>query len=86
MYEVIFTETSKKQFENLNSNVQIEIRNKLKKVSLNPEKELLKLKKSKYYYVRISAYRVIIDWIENELIIDVIKIGHRAIIYKEMGI
>lgn len=86
MYEIRFKKSAQKYFYNLHSNTQKEIISKLRKISLNPQKELLKLKKRKEYYFRVSSYRIIVDLLKNELIVDVIKIGHRAVIYRQMGI
>ena len=46
----------------------------------------MKLRNCEYYYFRISAYRIIAALKEKELIVEIIKVGHRGFIYKEMGI
>jgi mRNA interferase RelE/StbE len=86
MYEIIFTKVAKEQFLDLNKNVKKEVINKLRRVSKNPQKELLKLRSNEYYYFRISAYRIIVNLKQKELIVEIIKIGHRGFIYKEMDI
>jgi mRNA interferase RelE/StbE len=86
MFSVIFTDLAKSQLSKLNENVKQEIANKLRKISINPKKELMKLEKCEYYYFRISVYRIIMNLKEKELIVEVIRMGHRGFIYKEMGI
>jgi mRNA interferase RelE/StbE len=81
-YEITFTDTSRKQFRKLEKDVQERIIKALKRIRIRPESFVKKLVGDPGYRLRVGDYRVILDIYKSELIILVIKIGHRKNIYK----
>lgn len=83
-YEIIFTDTSRKQFKKLEKNIQERIIKALERIRIRPEAHVKKLVGDPGYRLRVGEYRVIIDIYKDKLIILVIKIGHRKNIYKNL--
>jgi mRNA interferase RelE/StbE len=82
-YEIIFTDTTRKQFLKLEKKMQERIIKVLERIRIRPEAHVKKLVGDPGYRLRVGEYRVIIDIIKEKLIILVIKIGHRKNIYKK---
>jgi len=83
-YEIIFTDTSRKQFKKLEKDAQERIIKALERIRIRPEAHVKKLVGDPGYRLRVGEYRVIIEIEKDELIILVIKIGHRKNIYKKL--
>ena len=83
-YEIVFTDTSRKQFKKLEKNVQERIIKTLERIRIRPEVHVKKLIGDPGYRLRVGEYRVIIDIYKDKLIILVIKVGHRKNIYKNL--
>jgi len=83
-YEIIFTDTSRKQFRKLEKDVQERIVKALERIRIRPEVHVKKLVGDPGYRLRVGEYRVIIDIYKDRLIILVIEIGHRKNIYKNL--
>jgi len=81
-YEITFTDTSRRQFIKLEKDVQERIIKALERIRIRPESHVKKLVGDPGYRLRVGDYRVILDIYKSELIILVIKIGHRKHIYK----
>ncbi|MDG6218911.1 MAG: type II toxin-antitoxin system RelE/ParE family toxin [Candidatus Thermoplasmatota archaeon] len=82
-YEITFTDTSRRQFRKLEKDVQERIIKALERIRIRPESYVKKLVGDPGYKLRVGDYRVILDIQKSELIILVIKIGHRKNIYKD---
>jgi len=82
MYEIIFSQTAEKQLKKLEKNVQKRIINALERIRICPEKYVRKIVNDPGYRLRVGEYRVIMDIDEGDLLILVIKVGHRRRIYK----
>jgi mRNA interferase RelE/StbE len=82
-YEITFTDTSRRQFRKLEKDVQERIIKALERIRIRPESYVKKLVGDPGYRLRVGDYRVILDIEKSELIILVIKIGHRKNIYKD---
>ena len=80
-YEITFTDTSRKQFHKLEKSIQERIIKALERIRIRPENYVKKLIGGQGYRLRVGDYRVILDIQKSELIILVIKIGHRKKIY-----
>lgn len=85
-YVVVFKKTALKELQNLPNKIQQKILDAVQLLALNPNTELLQIKKMKgadsLYRFRINDYRVVY-LIENNLIkITIIKIGNRKDVYE----
>ena len=83
-YEIIFTDTSRKQFKKLEKDIQERIVKALERIRIRPEAHIKKLVEDPGYRLRVGEYRIILDIEKEKLIILVIKIGHRKNIYKKL--
>lgn len=81
LYEIIFSIKAKKQLLKLERNIQERIISSLERIRIRPETFITKLVGDKGYKLRVGDYRVIMDIDDNNLIILVIKVGHRKNIY-----
>ena len=81
MYEVVFSLKVKKQLLKLDKDIQERIISSLERIRIRPGAFITKLVGDPGYKLRIGDYRVIMDIDKNNLIILVIKVGHRKNIY-----
>ena len=86
MYSLHFLTSAKKELAKLDSVTQKNIKEKLIILTENPEvlKNNIKALKGKYkgkFRLRVHQYRVIFQIKENELIVTIIRIGHRKEVY-----
>jgi len=81
LYEIVFSLKAKKQLMKLERNIQERIISSLERIRIRPEAFIAKLVGDPGYKLRIGDYRVIMDIDKNNLIILVIKVGHRKNIY-----
>ena len=84
MYEVIFSENARKQFSKLEKSIQERILATLERARIRPEAHLERLVGFPYFKLKASDYRIIIELDRGNLIIHVIKIGHRKNIYDKL--
>ena len=82
MYEIIFSQKAKKQLFKLEKNTQERIITTLERIRIRPEAYITKLVGDPGYKLRVGGYRLIMDIDNNNLLILVIKVGHRKDIYK----
>ena len=82
-YEIVFTDTSRKQLQKLEKDTQERIVKALERIRIRPEVRIKKLVGDPGYRLRVGEYRVIIDIYKDRLVILVIKIGHRKSIYNK---
>ena len=83
MYEIIFSQKAKKQLFRLEKNIQERIITALERIRIRPEAYITKLVGGPGYKLRVGDYRLIMDLDNNNLLILVIKVGHRKNIYKK---
>ncbi len=83
MYEIIFSRKAKKQLFKLERTIQEKIIFALERIRIRPEDYLTKLVGDPGYKLRVGDYRVIMDIDKTNLLVLVIKIGHRRDIYKK---
>ena len=83
MYEIIFSNKAKKQLFKLEKNIQERIIAALERIRIRPESYIKKLVGDPGYKLRVGDYRVIMDIDNNNLLILVIKVGHRRDICKK---
>ena len=83
MYEIIFSNKAKKQLFKLEKNIQERTIAALERIRIRPESYIEKLIGDPGYKLRVGDYRVIMDIDNNDLLVLVIKVGHRRNIYKK---
>jgi mRNA interferase RelE/StbE len=82
-YTVILSKKAQKQLDTLSDTVAMPILNAIEGLEVNPRPAgYIKLKGRDGYRIRSGNYRIIYDIIDNELIIDIITLGHRKDIYE----
>ena len=82
-YTIVLSRNAQKQLDKLSNQIAKPIINAISELKDNPRpKGFKKLKGRDGYRIRVGNYRIIYNIIENELIIDVITLGHRKEIYK----
>ncbi len=86
MYELHFLTSAKKEFKKLDTTAQKTIKEKLLTLISNPEilKNNIKPLKGEYkgkYRLRIKQYRVVFQVKDEELIILIVRIGHRKEVF-----
>ena len=82
MYELKFTDTSKRQFSKLEKTTQQRILLALERIRIRPNYFVKKLVSNPYYRLRVGDYRIILDIKRNEMAIMIIEVGHRRNIYQ----
>jgi len=82
LYEIIFSQKAKKQLFKLEKNTQERIIAVLERIRIRPETYITKLIGDPGYKLRVGDYRLIMDIDNNNLLILVVKVGHRKDIYK----
>ena len=85
MYDIQIELKAKKFLQNIQNPVKSKIVSKIQSLSENPRPHLCKkLKKSVYYRIRVSDYRIIYKIEDDILKVIVITIGHRKDIYNRI--
>lgn len=82
MYSILLVKNVEKFLDTLNEKDRERIIKGLEKLRIRPEAYLKRLVGEKTYKFRVGDYRLIIDLKKEELIVLVIKIGHRKNVYK----
>lgn len=81
-YTAVLSKKAQKQLDKLPDNIAEPIFNAILELEENPRPAgNKKLKGRDGYKIRIGNYRLIYEIFDNELIIDVIALGHRKNIY-----
>ena len=83
MYNVIFSDLASKQLKKLEKNIQNRILSALERIRLRPESYVKKLVGESGFRLRVGDYSAILDIQRHELLILVIKVGHRRNIYQK---
>ncbi|MBD3310841.1 type II toxin-antitoxin system RelE/ParE family toxin [Candidatus Woesearchaeota archaeon] len=81
MYEVIISTRALKQISKLDKDIQERIYKVLERIRTRPEAHVTKLVGDTAYKLRVGDYRLLIDINQQQLIVLVIKAGHRKNIY-----
>ncbi len=82
MYEINYSNSAIRFLKKLSKDKQKHILSVLERARIRPEKHFERLVGEKTYKIRAGKYRIIADVYNKELLILVIKIGHRKNIYK----
>jgi len=86
MYQLVFLSSAQKEFKKIDSAMQKSIKEKLILLCENPEvlKNNIKALKGGHkgkFRLRVHQYRVIFQIKEGELLITIIRVGHRKEVY-----
>ncbi len=82
-YTAVLSKKAQKQLDKLSDNVAEPILEAIGNLEENPRPQgYKKLKGRDGYRIRIGNYRVIYDIFDNELIVNIITLGHRKDIYE----
>ena len=82
MFDLFFTDESKRFLKKLNKQDSTRIISTLERCRIRPHSHVKKLISSPYFRLRVGDYRVILDIKAGKLLIIVVEIGHRKNIYK----
>jgi mRNA interferase RelE/StbE len=84
MYKVLITKTAEKQLKKLSADHQRKIAAMIVSLGIEPRpfgsKRLTGTKNT--YRVRTGDYRIIYDIFEKEVLVSVLKLGHRKDVYR----
>lgn len=83
MFEILFSEKAERELKKLEKETQKRIIAVLERARLRPEDHFQKLVGETAYKLRAGDYRIIADIKQKQLLILVIKIGHRKKICKK---
>lgn len=82
LYSLNFSKQALKELEKINEPYYTNIKQAIANLTENPRPQgYKKLKGRDGYRIRVSNYRIIYNIFDNELIIDIIRLGHRKDIY-----
>ncbi len=82
-YTILLSKKAQKQLDKLSDNIAEPILLAIAQLENNPRPNgCKKLKGRDGYRIRTGDYRIIYNILDNELIIDVINLGHRKSIYE----
>lgn len=84
IYTVTWSPKSKKRLNKLEQKITISIIKKVEEIKTNPFHFLERLTKIKAFKLRVGDYRVIIEINGNERKLEVLALGHRKDVYKEI--
>ncbi len=85
IYQVIWSEKAKKDLQELDKKISNRIISKVEYIKEQPFSYIKHLINIPLYSLRVGNYRVILDIKNKQMMIFVVKIGHRKNIYKELG-
>ena len=83
-YTLKFIGSAVRDLERIDIPFQKIIKEKLLILASNPEaltNNITRMANSKYYRLRVGSYRVIFERREKELVILIVRIGHRSEVY-----
>ncbi|CAF3647514.1 unnamed protein product [Rotaria socialis] len=81
-YTVVLSKKAQKQLDKFTDDIAKPILEAIDDLKEDPRPAgIKKLKGRDGYRVRVGSYRIIYEIIDNELIVDVIAVGHRKDIY-----
>lgn len=81
MYRVLFSDLALKQLKKLDGEIRQRIITSIERIRIRPESYLKRLVGEEGYRLRVGDYRVIVDIDQGELIILVLRMGHRKNVY-----
>ena len=82
-YEVLFSDLALKQLRKLDREMSQRILTTIERIRIRPDTYIRKLIGDEGYRLRVGNYRVILDIDKEQLVILILRIGHRRNVYEE---
>ena len=82
-YEVLFSDLALKQLRKLDREMKQRIITTIERIRIRPDTYIRKLIGDEGYRLRMGNYRVILDIGKEQLVILILRIGHRRNVYEE---
>ena len=82
-YEVLFSDLALKQLRKLDREMRQRIITTIERIRIRPDTYIRKLIGDVGYRLRVGNYRVILDIGKEQLVILILRIGHRRNVYEE---
>ena len=82
-YEVLFSDLALKQLRKLDREMRQRIIATIERIRIRPDTFIRKLVGDEGYRLRVGNYRVILDIDKEQLIILILRIGHRRNVYEQ---
>jgi mRNA interferase RelE/StbE len=80
-YTIVLSDTAKESMSSLDKKTAERISSKLERIKDNPFKFVKRLKGIPLFSLRTGDYRIIMDIKNNQMLIFVVRIGHRSKVY-----
>lgn len=85
-YKVVLTKNAVKEIKKLDTKAKKSIKDAIQILAINPFSDALRVKKLKkeknLYRLRVGDYRVIYEVKNEQLLITVVRLGHRKDVYR----
>ena len=82
-YKVLFSDLALKQLRKLDREMRQRIITTIERIRIRPDTYIRKLVGDEGYRLRVGNYRVILDIDKEQLVILILRIGHRRNVYEE---
>jgi mRNA interferase RelE/StbE len=80
-FRILWSESASRQLAKLDRTIGKRIFERVERLRENPLRQLRRLVGLPYFRLRVGDYRVIVEVQEGELMVLVLKVGHRESIY-----
>ena len=81
VYRILWSESASRQLAKLDRSVGRRIFERVEGLQDNPLRQLRRLVGQPYFRLRVGDFRVIVEVVEGDLLVLVLKVGHREKIY-----
>ena len=85
-WKITFKTSAFKEYKKLDKKTKLKINEVLKILQISPLSEILKIRKiqnkNNCYRIRMGDYRIIYSIQKHELIVEIIRLGHRKDVYR----
>ena len=82
-YKVLFSDLALKQLRKLDREMRQRIITTIERIRIRPDTYIRKLVGDEGYRLRVGNYREILDIDKEQLVILILRIGHRRNVYEE---
>jgi len=83
-WTAIYSDLAETDLDNMPEEIAKEIVLKVKEIEKNPFAHLQKMRKIPLYKLRVKNYRGIVSMSNRKLFINIVKIKHRSIVYRNL--